>query len=70
MSLAGRTVFITGYASVSAVVAAIGSVALTVLAARSASRGIGHAIAVRCAREGANVAIAAKTAKPHPKLPG
>jgi citronellol/citronellal dehydrogenase len=35
-----------------------------------ASRGIGLAIAVRAAREGANVAIAAKTANPHPKLPG
>ena len=34
------------------------------------SRGIGLAIAVRLAREGANVAIAAKTAEPHPKLPG
>ena len=35
-----------------------------------ASRGIGEAIAVRAARDGANVAIAAKTDKPHPKLPG
>lgn len=35
-----------------------------------ASRGIGEAIAVKCARDGANVAIAAKTAEPHPKLPG
>ena len=34
------------------------------------SRGIGLAIAKRCAAEGANVAIAAKTAEPHPKLPG
>ncbi|MEQ1440307.1 NAD(P)-dependent oxidoreductase [Fontimonas sp. SYSU GA230001] len=34
------------------------------------SRGIGHAIAVRAARDGANVAIAAKTAEPHPKLSG
>ena len=34
------------------------------------SRGIGEAIAVRCAQDGANVAIAAKTAEPHPKLPG
>jgi citronellol/citronellal dehydrogenase len=47
MSLAGRTLFITG-----------------------ASRGIGLAIALRAARDGANVAIAAKTAEPHPKLPG
>lgn len=34
------------------------------------SRGIGLAIAVRAARDGANVAIVAKTAQPHPKLPG
>ncbi len=34
------------------------------------SRGIGLAIAVRAARDGANVAIAAKTEAPHPKLPG
>lgn len=34
------------------------------------SRGIGLAIAVRAAQDGANVAIAAKTAEPHPKLPG
>ena len=47
MSLAGKTLFITG-----------------------ASRGIGLAIALRAAREGANVTIAAKTAEPHPKLEG
>ncbi|KAJ9075108.1 Hydroxysteroid dehydrogenase-like protein 2, variant 2 [Entomophthora muscae] len=47
MSLAGKTIFITG-----------------------ASRGIGEAIALRAAREGANVVVAAKTAQPHPKLPG
>lgn len=34
------------------------------------SRGIGLAIAKRAAADGANVAIAAKTDKPHPKLPG
>jgi citronellol/citronellal dehydrogenase len=34
------------------------------------SRGIGLAIAVRAAREGAKVALIAKTAEPHPKLPG
>lgn len=34
------------------------------------SRGIGLAIAVRAARDGANVAIAAKTDQPHPKLEG
>jgi citronellol/citronellal dehydrogenase len=47
MSLAGKTLFISG-----------------------ASRGIGLAIALRAARDGANVAVAAKTAEPHPKLPG
>jgi len=35
-----------------------------------ASRGIGKAIALKCAREGANIVIAAKTAEPHPKLSG
>lgn len=35
-----------------------------------ASRGIGLAIALRAAREGANVAIVAKTVDPNPKLPG
>ncbi len=35
-----------------------------------ASRGIGLAIGLAAAREGANVAIAAKTAEPHPKLQG
>jgi citronellol/citronellal dehydrogenase len=35
-----------------------------------ASRGIGKAIALRAARDGANVAIAAKTHVPNPKLPG
>src|ERR1700757_3931850 len=47
MSLAGKTLFITG-----------------------ASRGIGLAIALRAARDGANIAIAAKTTEPHPKLKG
>jgi citronellol/citronellal dehydrogenase len=35
-----------------------------------ASRGIGLAIALRAARDGANVAVAAKTVTPHPRLPG
>jgi citronellol/citronellal dehydrogenase len=35
-----------------------------------ASRGIGKAIALRAAKDGANVVIAAKTAEPHPKLSG
>src|ERR1700723_444999 len=47
MSLAGKTLFITG-----------------------ASRGIGLAIALRAARDGANIAIAAKTAEPDPRLEG
>ena len=47
MTLAGKTLFITG-----------------------ASRGIGLAIALRAARDGANIAIAAKTANPNPRLPG
>jgi citronellol/citronellal dehydrogenase len=47
MSLAGKTLFVTG-----------------------ASRGIGHAIALRAARDGANIVIAAKTETEHPKLPG
>ena len=34
------------------------------------SRGIGFEIGLRAARDGANVAIAAKTTEPHPKLPG
>ena len=34
------------------------------------SRGIGLAIALRAARDGANIVIAAKTTEPHPKLPG
>ena len=35
-----------------------------------ASRGIGRAIALRAARDGANIVIAAKSDRPHPKLPG
>jgi citronellol/citronellal dehydrogenase len=35
-----------------------------------ASRGIGLAIALRAARDGANIALAAKTSDPNPKLPG
>lgn len=35
-----------------------------------ASRGIGREIALRCAKDGANIVIAAKTAEPHPSLPG
>ncbi|XP_065350355.1 hydroxysteroid dehydrogenase-like protein 2 [Cloeon dipterum] len=35
-----------------------------------ASRGIGKAIALKAAKDGANIVVAAKTADPHPKLPG
>ena len=35
-----------------------------------ASRGIGREIALRCARDGANIALAAKTVDPHPRLAG
>jgi citronellol/citronellal dehydrogenase len=35
-----------------------------------ASRGIGKAIALRAAKDGAGIAIAAKTIEPHPRLPG
>ncbi len=35
-----------------------------------ASRGIGEAIALRCARDGANIVLAARTAEPHNTLPG
>lgn len=35
-----------------------------------ASRGIGKAIALKAAKDGANIVIAAKTAQAHPKLPG
>lgn len=35
-----------------------------------ASRGIGKAIALRAAQDGANIVVAAKTTEPHPKLPG
>jgi citronellol/citronellal dehydrogenase len=35
-----------------------------------ASRGIGKAIALRAARDGANIVVVAKTDQPHPKLPG
>lgn len=35
-----------------------------------ASRGIGRAIGLRAARDGANIIVAAKTTEPHPRLPG
>ncbi len=47
-----------------------GSLAGKTLFITGASRGIGLAIGLRAARDGANVAIVAKSATPHPKLPG
>src|SRR5215470_4190513 len=46
------------------------SLANKTLFVTGASRGIGLAIALRAAADGANVVIAAKTAEPNPKLPG
>lgn len=48
----------------------VGSLGGKTLLITGASRGIGKAIALRAARDGANIIIAAKTAEPHPKLPG
>ncbi|MEM1415343.1 MAG: NAD(P)-dependent oxidoreductase [Myxococcota bacterium] len=48
----------------------MGSLAGKTLFITGASRGIGKAIAVRAAKDGANVVIAAKTAEPHPRLEG
>jgi citronellol/citronellal dehydrogenase len=49
---------------------AMGTLKGKVLFITGGSRGIGLAIALRAAREGARIAIAAKTTEPHPKLPG
>ena len=35
-----------------------------------ATRGIGREIALRCARDGANIIVTGKTTSPHPRLPG
>lgn len=48
----------------------MGSLAGKTIIMSGGSRGIGLAIALRAARDGANVAIMAKIAEPHPKLPG
>ena len=48
----------------------LGSLAGRTIFITGASRGIGKAIALKCARDGANIVIAAKTVVPHPKLPG
>ncbi|XP_055306290.1 hydroxysteroid dehydrogenase-like protein 2 [Sitodiplosis mosellana] len=47
-----------------------GKLAGRTLLITGASRGIGKAIALKAARDGANIVVAAKTAEPHPKLPG
>ena len=47
-----------------------GSLAGKTLFITGGSRGIGKAIALRAARDGARIVIAAKTDEPHPKLPG
>ena len=47
-----------------------GSLAGKTLFITGGSRGIGKAIALRAARDGARIVIAAKTDQPHPKLPG
>ncbi|CAL8341855.1 unnamed protein product [Arctogadus glacialis] len=47
-----------------------GALAGRTLFVTGASRGIGRAIALKAARDGANVVVAAKTAEAHPKLPG
>ena len=49
---------------------AVRSLAGKTLFITGASRGIGLAIALRAARDGANVVVAAKTTDPHPRLPG
>ena len=49
---------------------AAGSLAGKTLFITGASRGIGKAIGLRAARDGANVVVAAKTTEAHPKLPG
>lgn len=47
-----------------------GSLAGKRILVTGASRGIGKAIALRAARDGARIAVVAKTVEPHPKLPG
>jgi citronellol/citronellal dehydrogenase len=48
----------------------VGSLKGKTVLVSGASRGIGEAIAFRCAQDGANVVLLAKTDIPHPKLPG
>merc|ERR1711970_769660 len=51
-------------------IANTGKLAGRTLFITGASRGIGLNIALKAARDGANIIVAAKTADPHPKLPG
>ena len=46
------------------------TISLTHALVTGGATGIGKAIALRAAADGANIVIAAKTAEPHPKLPG
>jgi citronellol/citronellal dehydrogenase len=48
----------------------VGNLKGKTLVITGASRGIGLSIAKKAAKDGANIAILAKTAEPHPKLPG
>ena len=48
----------------------MGELAGKTLFITGASRGIGKAIAMRAAQDGANIVVAAKTAEPHPRLAG
>ncbi|MBV70565.1 MAG: short chain dehydrogenase [Myxococcales bacterium] len=48
----------------------MGSLAGKTIFVTGASRGIGKAIALRAAQDGANIVVASKTASPHPRLPG
>ena len=48
----------------------MGSLSGKTIVVTGASRGIGRAMALRFARDGANIVIAAKSDKPHPKLGG
>lgn len=48
----------------------VGTLAGYTIFITGASRGIGKEIALKAARDGAKVVVAAKTAEPHPKLPG
>jgi len=48
----------------------MGSLKNKTLFITGASRGIGKAIGLRAARDGANIIVVGKTAQPHPKLPG